>query len=112
MINILTVEKNLALYPTAIDQVIHPVEAAQQGGLTAATGPDKRRDAFFGYVQINAVQCPICAVKQLQVPEAEADFFITRALCPAKILEQGLCTHRLRSLCFRRFVHTLTHVHK
>src|SRR5690625_7322638 len=77
MINILTVEKNLALYPTAIDQVIHPVEAAQQGGLTAATGPDKRRDAFFGYVQINAVQCPICAVKQLQVPEAE----IGRASC-------------------------------
>src|SRR5690625_4873478 len=112
MINIHTVEKNLTLYPTAIDQVIHPVEAAQQGGLTAATGPDKRRDALFGYITIDAVQCPISAVKQLQGPEAESDFFITRALCPAKILAQGLFTHWLRSLCFRRFVLTLTHVKK
>src|SRR5690625_7548528 len=94
MINILTVEKNLALYPTAIDQVIHPVEAAQQGRLTATTGPDKRRDAFFGYVQINAVQCPICAVKQLQ-EIGRASCRERDSCCALVIAQQNSTKHKI-----------------
>ena len=43
-VEVLAVVEHPSLHPRARDQVVHPVEAADQGGLAAARGPDQRGD--------------------------------------------------------------------
>ena len=42
------VQQHLALDARAGDGVVHPVEAAQEGGLAAARRPDQRGDLLLG----------------------------------------------------------------
>ena len=50
-VEVLAVVEDLALDRGAGDQVVHPVEAADQGGLAAARGADQRGDLVLADVE-------------------------------------------------------------
>jgi hypothetical protein len=56
MINALAPDPDVALVADAVDQIVHPVEVAQQGGLAAAGGANQGGDMTLGDLQVDAVQ--------------------------------------------------------
>ena len=63
-------DQDLALRAAAIDQVVHAVEAAQQGRLAAPARPDESRDLPIRYVQVNVLQRLYFVVEQVQILHA------------------------------------------
>src|SRR3569623_647486 len=62
-----TLIEDLALDPRARDQVVHPIQAAQHGGLAAARGPDERRDLVLADGQGHAAHRLVGAVEDVEV---------------------------------------------
>ena len=56
------------------DQVIHPVQGLQEGGLAAAGGADQGGNGFFGDLNINMLQSLGLAVPEIQVIDSNDGF--------------------------------------
>src|SRR5258706_7491311 len=69
--HVLVVEQDLARDAHAVDQVLHAVDAAQQGRLPAARGSDQGRDLALRNVELDAVQRLCLAVPQREIAHAE-----------------------------------------
>ena len=61
-INIIAVKQNFACYTAAFNQIVHTVQAAQQGGFAAAGRPDECSDFFFTDMHVDILQCVKFAV--------------------------------------------------
>ena len=64
-VNIRLVQQHLPGDAAALHQVVHPVEGLEQGGFSAARGPDKGSDLLFPQVQLHVlegVEIPIIEV--------------------------------------------------
>src|SRR5690606_2632653 len=68
--DVVVAEIDLALGAYVVDQVVHAVDAAQQGALAAAAGPDQRRHAVLREAQVDALQRVRLAVPQVEVLDA------------------------------------------
>ncbi len=55
-VDVLAVEQNLAGQGRARDELVHPVQDAQVGGLAAARGPDERRHLAWSHGQRHPVE--------------------------------------------------------
>src|SRR5581483_6807907 len=55
-VDVLTVEQDLALGPGAGYDLMHPIEAAHEGGFAASRGPDDRGDHVGRKRQVDRVQ--------------------------------------------------------
>ena len=62
------------------DQVVHPVQGAQKGGLAAAGGADQGGDLVGGNVDVDILQRVIFPVVQVQVTGGEDGVFHTLKL--------------------------------
>jgi hypothetical protein len=56
VVDVLPFDQDLAVDPADVDQVVHAVEAAQQGRLAAAAGADESGDAIFRQVHADILQ--------------------------------------------------------
>src|SRR4029450_1936072 len=57
----------------ARDQVVHPVQAADERALAATRGPDHRRDQVAVDVEVYTAQCQVRSVVDAQVVYGEDD---------------------------------------
>src|SRR5699024_12337321 len=77
------VHTRLALHPGAADDLVHPVQGAQEGGLAVARGPDQRGDAARLDAHLHALDGEEVAVVDVQVgdvdPFAHQSFLSLRA---------------------------------
>jgi hypothetical protein len=62
---------DLALDPRAGDEVVHPVQAADERRLAAARGPDQRRDLMLGDPQRDVADRAVPAVEHVDCPRVE-----------------------------------------
>ena len=67
LIDIHTVQQDIAGNAAAFHQVVHAVQALQESRLAAAGRTDERRDLFFGDGNIDIFQCMEAAVIQVHV---------------------------------------------
>ena len=70
-VQILAVVVNLAADDRALDQVVHPVEAADECALAAARGADQRRDALLVDVESDVADGRLAAVRDRDVLQLE-----------------------------------------
>ena len=85
-IDVVPVDQHLPLDPRAGDDVVHPVERAQERALAAARRADERRDHIRLDANRDVLERPLRAVIETQVPDVD---------------ERGPVRHRLAG-CFRR----------
>ena len=71
VIDILAVELDAALHTATVDEIVHPVETAKQGGFAATARTDKGGDTLAGYGHINTLKGLLLAVIQVQVLDLE-----------------------------------------
>ncbi len=55
IMNVLAIEQDLTGHAGTGDRVIHPVQAAQEGRLAAARGPDHRQHLLLAHIQAHAL---------------------------------------------------------
>ena len=55
--------------PHPLDEVVHAVEGAEQGGFAAARGPDERGDGLPGKSGVDILQGLKGPVEQIEAPE-------------------------------------------
>ncbi len=65
------VVEDLALDPGDLDEVVHPVEAAQHGGLAAPRRADEGGDLLLADLQRHVAHCPELAVEDAEVADIE-----------------------------------------
>ena len=63
------VDEDLAVDPHPLDEVVHAVEGAEQGGFAAARGPDERGDGLPGKSDVDILQGLKGPVEQIEAPE-------------------------------------------
>jgi hypothetical protein len=54
-----------ALDAAAVDEVVHAIEAAQQGGLATTTGPDEGDHVSIGDLDVHVVQRLLLTVEEV-----------------------------------------------
>ncbi len=64
-------EADVAFDANAVDQVVEPVDAAQQRRLAAARGADEGRDLLFGDVERDVLERLLLAVPERQILDAQ-----------------------------------------
>ena len=69
--NVLVVEEDRSLDPGSRDEVVHPVEAAQDRALAAAGRPDERGDGVRRDVEVDVADGPLVAVVDVDVAHLE-----------------------------------------
>ena len=67
-VDVLAVDLDVSLDARARDDVVHPVERAQERALAAARRPDERRDQVRRDVDRDCLERPLGAVVEVQVP--------------------------------------------
>src|SRR3546814_21131364 len=65
VVDVASVECDLALDPAVLDHVVHAVEATQEGGLAAARRPDERRHLPLMNVEPDIVERLLFAVEDV-----------------------------------------------
>jgi hypothetical protein len=83
-VEVLPVVEALALDLRGRDQVVHPVQAADQGALAAAGRPDQSRDLVAADVHRHVLHRGLVAVGDRQVPQLEDRLVL--ALCHLALL--------------------------
>ena len=76
-INILTVQLYTTLDTNIIDQVVHTIDAAQQGRFSATTWSDKCRYTLARDAHTDIVQCLCFTVVQIKIFHLQADILCT-----------------------------------
>ena len=71
VVDIFAVELDLPGDPGVQHQIVHAVQAAQQGGFAAAGGADESRRFFFADLQIDGFERALVAVVEIDVFDAE-----------------------------------------
>ena len=61
------VESDIAAMADAVDEVVHPVEVAQEGGFAAAGGADESGDVIFGKGEVDVVEDLLGAIPEVEV---------------------------------------------
>ncbi|SIQ65962.1 hypothetical protein SAMN05421641_11177 [Paracoccus thiocyanatus] len=74
VIDILAVQRDLALDPADVDGVVHAVQAAQEGRLAAARGADEGGDGLVQQVDIHVLDRVLVAIPDLNVAGRDLDF--------------------------------------
>jgi hypothetical protein len=78
-VQILAVEEDLSVDTSAEDQVVHPVEAADERALAAARGADEGRHLVPADVESDVLQRAERAVVDVEVGDVEHD--VSRRAC-------------------------------
>ena len=65
IVNVLSVQDHFSFDSAAIHQIIHPVQAAQESGFSAATGTDKCGDGMICDLHIYIFQCVVLSVMEI-----------------------------------------------
>ena len=92
VVNLAAVDEDGSLAADAVDEVVHPVERAQKGGLPAARGADEGGDELLLYLQAGAEQGLLPAVPEAEVldvddaPPLALDGMIRRGLEPGLLI--------------------------
>ncbi|MNN67448.1 hypothetical protein D3C81_1830820 [compost metagenome] len=66
-VDVHTLYIHISGYPDIVDQVIHPVQGAEEGGFAAAGRADQGVDGVFLDIQVDIMKGVIITVKQIQV---------------------------------------------
>ena len=80
-IDILPIKQHLSLYTSARNGVVHPVQAAQEGGLAAARWSDQSRDLPILDIERNVRQGNYVAIVEIEMFYADLDTHCTVSLC-------------------------------
>ena len=78
IVDVGAVEGDLALDAAGLDDVVHPVETAQEGRLAAARGSDQRGHLAFEDVDVDAVKRLVLAIEDIE--PARRHFYLARHL--------------------------------
>src|SRR5262249_6496229 len=71
--NVHAVEQDVPGMANPVDEIVHPVECAQKGALTAPGRADQRHDGAFGHIHRNRVQSLLRAVPKREIGHLEFD---------------------------------------
>src|SRR5439155_27352045 len=103
-VQILAVVKHLALDTRAGDQVVHPVEAADERALAAARRPDERRHEVAVDLDADVLDRDRASITDGEVPDVEDDLTSCRRASIASLCDLDRRHGRDRIRCLHLFL--------